>query len=165
MLFIVRMVGGAPWFPGLWWQHLLLGPRPQRTISHCWCCSMCVCMCVCVCVQGTGSRYEVKQAWPCRVWFVQNRVWYSQPLAPPGSTHILLLYPDCVRCPHFLSRRKQRIILTLVVTHSLDAHQDPLPTAVARSRCVTSDGVISCPIPDRPPFHMALLLGVQFVGS
>ena len=35
---------------------------------------VCVYVCVCVCVQGTGSRYEVKQAWPCRVWFVQNRV-------------------------------------------------------------------------------------------
>ena len=125
----------------------------------------CVCVRVCVCVcrgQVAGMRWNRHGH---AVWFVQNRVWYSQPLAPPGSTHILLRYPDCVRCPHFLSRRKPRIILTLVVTHSLDAHQDPLPTAVARSGCVTSDGVISYPIPDRPPFHMALLLGVQFVGS
>ena len=157
MLFTVGMVGGAPRFPGLWWQQLLLGPRPQETMSHCWCCSVCVCR-----GQVAGMRWNRHGH---AVWFVQNRVWYSQPLAPPGSTPILLRYPDCVRCPHFLSRRKARIILTLVVTHSLEAHQDPLPTAAAGSGFVTSDGVISCPIPDGPPFHMALLLGVQFVGS
>ena len=102
------------------------------------------CVHVCACVQGTGGGYGVKQARPCRVWFVHNRVWYSQPLAPRGSTHILFRYPDCVRCPHFLSRRKERIILTVIVTHPLEARQDPLPAAVAGSRFASSNGVISC---------------------
>lgn len=140
-LFIVKAVDGAPWCAGLWWQQLSLVHEHRELWATA---GAAPCVHVCVRVQGTGGGYGVKQAWPCRVRFVHDRVWYSQPLAPRGSTHTLFRYPDCVRCPHFLSRRKERIILTVIGTHPLEAHQDPLPAAVAGSRFATSNGVISC---------------------